>query len=148
MGVAPIVANPRERAGRVKAANAPTERRAALVCLACTQNNEVRHVAVKSSWDPDGGNPPSTRQARSHDRNTREGASGRSLMMQYRTERKRSAVRGVQTWGELANGSEAHIRRAGGRIGDGVGTKFCVLTHGDLSASAWSAVVIEEPTTR
>lgn len=40
--------------------------------------------------------------------------------MQYRTERKRSAVRGVQTWGELANGSEAHIRRTGGRIGDGV----------------------------
>jgi hypothetical protein len=56
--------------------------------------------------------------------------------MQYRTERKRSAVRGVRTWGELANGSEAHIRRTGGRIGDGVGTKFCVLTRGDLSASA------------
>ena len=128
--------------GRVEA------KRRALVCLACTQNNEVRHVAVKSSWGPDGGNPPSTRQGRSHDRNTREGASGRSLMMQYRTERKRSAVRGVQTWGELANGSEAHIRRTGGRIGDGVGTKFCVLTQGDLSASAWSAVVIEEPTTR
>ena len=46
--------------------------------------------------------------------------------MQYRTERKRSAVRGVRTWGELANGSEARIRRTGGRIGDGVGTKFCV----------------------
>jgi hypothetical protein len=119
-----------------------------LVCSACTQNNEVRHVVVKSSWGPDGGNPPSTRQGRSHDRTTREGASGRSLMMQYRTERKRSAVRGVQTWGELANGSEADIRRAGGRIGDGVGTKFCVLTRGDLSASAWSAVVIEKPTTR
>lgn len=41
--------------------------------------------------------------------------------MQYRTERKRSAVRGVRTWGELANGSEARIRRTGGRIGDGVG---------------------------
>ena len=117
------------------------------MCLACTQNNEVRHVAVKSSWGPDGGNPPSTRQGRRVSA-AREGASGRSLMMQYRTERKRSAVRGVQTWGELANGSEAHIRRTGGRIGDGVGTKFCVLTQGDLSASAWSAVVIEEPTTR
>ena len=69
-------------------------------------------------------------------------------MMQYRTERKRSAVRDVQTWGELANGSEAHIRRTGGRIGDGVGTTFCVLTRGDLSASADVAVVIEEPTTR
>jgi hypothetical protein len=107
-----------------------------LVCSACTQNNEVRHVVVKSSWGPDGGNPSSTRQGRSHDRTTREGASGRSLMRQYRTERKRSAVRGVQTWGELANGSEAHIRRTGGRIGDGVGTKFCVLTRGGLSASA------------
>ena len=128
--------------GRVEA------KRRALVCSACTQNNEVRHVVVKSSWGPDGGNPPSTRQGRSQHRTTREGASGRSPTMQYRTERKRSAVRGVRTWGELANGSEAHIRRTGGRIGDGVGTKFCVLTRGDLSASAWSAVVIEEPTTR
>ena len=97
---------------------------------------------------PDGGNPPSTRQGRSQDGNTREGASGRSLMMQYRTERKRSAAEASPPAGELANGSEAHIRRAGGRIGDGVGTKFCVLTRGDLSASALNAVVIEEPTTR
>ena len=122
-----------DRAGQGR--EAPTERRAALVCSACTQNNEVRHVVVKSSWGPDGGNPSSTRQGRSHHRTTREGASGRSPTMQYRTERKRSAVRGVRTWGELANGSEAHIRRTGGRIGDGVGTKFCVLTRGDLSAS-------------
>ena len=118
------------------------------MCSACTQNNEVRHVAVKSSWGPDGGNPPSTRQGRSHDRTTREGASGRSLMMQYRTERERRAVEASESAGELANGSEAHIRRTGGRIGDGVGTKFCVLTRGDLSASASNAVVIEEPTTR
>ena len=114
------------------------------MCSACTQNNEVRHVVVKSSWGPDGGNPPSMRQGRSQHRTTREGASGRSLMMQYRTERKRSAVRGVRTWGELANGSEAHIRRTGGRIGDGVGTKFCVLTRGDLSASARRAVAIAD----
>src|SRR5207245_8623703 len=98
-------------------------------------------------WGPDGGNPPSTRQGR-RVRAAREGASGRSLMMQYRTERKRSAAEASIPAGELANGSEAHIRRAGGRIGDGVGTKFCVLTRGDLSGSAWSAVVIEEPTTR
>ncbi len=65
-----------------------------------------------------------------------QGASGRSLTMQYRTERKRSAAEASASAGELANGSEAHIRRAGGRIGDGVGTKFCVLTRGDLSASA------------
>jgi hypothetical protein len=63
-------------------------------------------------------------------------------MMQYRTERERSAAEASQPAGELANGSEAHIRRAGGRIGVGVGTKFCVLTRGDLSASAKRAVAI------
>ena len=63
-------------------------------------------------------------------------------MMQYRTERERSAAEASQPAGELANGSEAHIRRTGGRIGDGVGTKFCVLTRGDLSASAKRAVAI------
>jgi len=68
--------------------------------------------------------------------------------MQYRTERKRSAAEASDTAGELANGSEAHIRRADGRIGAGVGAKFCVLTRGDLSASANAAVVIEEQTTR
>ncbi len=38
--------------------------------------------------------------------------------------------------GELANGSKAQIRRTGGRKGDGLGRKFCVLTWGDLSAPA------------
>jgi len=118
-----------------------------LVCSACTQNNEVRHVVVKSSWGPDGGNPPSTRQGR-RVRAAREGASGRSLMMQYRTERKRSAAEASRPAGELANGSEAHIRRAGGRIGDGVGTKFCVLTRGDLSAPVRWAEAIEDRKTR
>jgi len=56
--------------------------------------------------------------------------------------------RGVRSVGELANGSKARIRRAVGRIGVGVGTKFCVLTWGDLSASAKEAVVIEERETR
>ena len=121
--------------------------RRALVCSACTQNNEVRHVVVKSSWGPDGGNPPSTRQGR-RVRAAREGASGRSLMMQYRTERKRSAAEASRPAGELANGSEAHIRRAGGRIGDGVGTKFCVLTRGDLSAPVRWAEAIEDRKTR
>jgi putative addiction module component (TIGR02574 family) len=54
-------------------------------------------------------------------------------MMQYRTERERSAAEASQPAGELANGSQAHIRRTGGRIGDGVGTKFCVLTHTDVA---------------
>jgi hypothetical protein len=66
----------------------------------------------------------------------REGVSGRSLTMQYRTERKRSAAEASEPVGELANGSKAHIRRADGRIGAGVGAKFCGLTRGDLSASA------------
>lgn len=69
-------------------------------------------------------------------------------MMQYRTERERSAAEASQPEGELANGSEAHIRRTGGRIGDGVGTKFCVLTQGDLSASATQAVAIAKRKTR
>jgi hypothetical protein len=68
-------------------------------------------------------------------------------MMQYRTERERSAAEASDPAGELANGSEAHIRRAGGRIGAGVGTTFCVLTRGDLSASA-DAVAIADRKTR
>jgi hypothetical protein len=66
----------------------------------------------------------------------REGASSGSLKVQHRTERKQSAVEASQPAGELAGGSKAHIRRAGGRKGVGVGVKFCVLTRGDLSASA------------
>lgn len=68
--------------------------------------------------------------------------------MQCRTERKRSAIEASEAAGELANGSEAHIRRADGRIGDGVGTKFCALTRGDLSAPARRAEAIEDQKTR
>jgi len=38
--------------------------------------------------------------------------------------------------GELAVGSEAQYPSGGVRKGDGVGTRFRVLTRGDLSASA------------
>jgi hypothetical protein len=38
--------------------------------------------------------------------------------------------------GEPANGGEARYPLEGVRIGDGVGTKFCVLTRGDLPVSA------------
>src|SRR5881628_2938891 len=76
-----------------------------------------RFRALFRIWQQEG-NPPSTRQGR-RVRAAREGASGRSLMMQYRTERERSAAEASQPKGELANGSKAHIRRAGGRIGDG-----------------------------
>jgi hypothetical protein len=50
---------------------------------------------------------------------------------------KRSAVEASETAGELADSSEAQIRRADGRKGTGVGVKFCVLTRGGLSASAY-----------
>jgi hypothetical protein len=67
----------------------------------------------------------------------REGASDGSPNVQHRTERKRSADEASETAGELAGGSEAQIRRADGRKGDGIGAKFCVLTRGDLSAPAY-----------
>jgi hypothetical protein len=128
------------------APQAPPAGRAALGVLGMsTEQRGETCKPVKSSWGPDGGNPPSTRQGRQVSA-AREGASGRSLMMQCRTERKRSAAEASDPAGELANGSEAHIRRAGGRIGDGVGTKFCVLTRGDLSASAQAVAIVERKT--
>lgn len=44
--------------------------------------------------------------------------------------------------------AKSDIRWLDGRIGDGVGVKLCVLTQGDLLASAQRAVVVEEETTR
>lgn len=49
--------------------------------------------------------------------------------------------------GELVYGSEPNFRPVGERIGDGVGTKFRVLTWRGLLASA-TAVVVEKETTR
>jgi hypothetical protein len=69
-------------------------------------------------------------------RRAREGVSDGSPKVRHRTERKRSAVEAIETAGELADGSEAQIRRADGRKGDGVDVKFRVLTRGGLSASA------------
>jgi hypothetical protein len=69
-------------------------------------------------------------------------------MMQCRTERKRSTVRRTSL-GKLASHSKAQYLSEGGRIGDGVGTKFLVLTRGGLSASdARASVVIEDARTR
>jgi hypothetical protein len=69
-------------------------------------------------------------------------------MMQYRTERKRSAAEASESAGELANGSKAHIRRAGGRIGDGRRYEvLCSYPRRPLSFRR-QAVAIEEPTTR
>jgi hypothetical protein len=56
-------------------------------------------------------------------------------MVQCRTERKVKRLRGARPRGELAVGSEAQYPSDGVRKGDGVGTRFRVLTRGDLSAS-------------
>jgi len=61
-------------------------------------------------------------------------ASGGSLTVQCRTERKRSAVRRA-SWGELASGSEARFPSVGRAYWQRFGTKFRVLTRGDLPAS-------------
>lgn len=69
-------------------------------------------------------------------------------MMQCRTERKRSTVRRTPL-GELASHSYALYPSEGGRSGDGIGTKFHVLTRGGLSASdARASEVIKNARTR
>ena len=58
---------------------------------------------------------------------------------------------GVQPWVSRHPTAKPDIRRKAVRRGDGVGTKFCVLTRGDLSASAFGmvpAVVVEDKRTR
>jgi hypothetical protein len=57
---------------------------------------------------------------------------------------------GVQLAGEPAIDGEARYPSGVGRRSDGSGTKFCVLTRGDLSASAGMvpAVVVEDKRTR
>ena len=56
--------------------------------------------------------------------------------MKYQTERKQSIVKAPVTEGELAS-SSGPISVGTVRGSDaGVGAKFCVLTQGDLSASA------------
>ena len=124
--LAPINALRWARGNWVKVASAASVASGTLVCSACTQNNEVRHVVVKSSWGPDGGNPSSTRQGRSRHRTP---ARGRPVEVHDAGPNRAKAKRCERrpNLGELANGSEARIRRTGGRIGDGVGTKFCGL---------------------
>jgi len=58
---------------------------------------------------------------------------------------------GVQPGGEPPTDGKALYPSGVVRRGDGVGTKFCVLTRGDLSASATDsppAVVVENKRTR
>jgi len=58
---------------------------------------------------------------------------------------------GVQPVGEPASDGKARYSSEVVRTGDGIGTKFCVLTRGDLSASVLGrvpAVVVEKPRTR
>ena len=56
--------------------------------------------------------------------------------VQHRTERKRSADEACVPRVSRPTAAKPKIRRAGARIGDGVGVMFRVLTRGDLSASA------------
>ena len=66
----------------------------------------------------------------------REGASGGSLKGSAEPNMSEASHEASDPEGELAYGSEARIRRSGGRIDAGVGTKLRVLTWGGLSASA------------
>lgn len=59
--------------------------------------------------------------------------------------------RGGRPMGEPADSGEARYPFEGARRGDGVGTKFCVLTRGGLSVSAAAvgrAVVVEDQENR
>jgi hypothetical protein len=93
---------------------------------------------VKVLWDPDGGNP-----------NQRDKGTGKvegvvcprggvwwKSKVEYQTERKQSVEQAPETEGELAV-SSGPISVGADRGNDaGIGTKFCVLTRGDLWASA------------
>jgi hypothetical protein len=65
-------------------------------------------------------------------------------MVQHRTERKRSAVRRGDRRVSWPLAAKPNIRRVAPRSGDGVGVKFCVLTRGDLSASACGSTGIHQ----
>lgn len=93
---------------------------------------------VRVLWGPDGGNP------NQRDKGARapegwvcpRGGVWWKSEVECQTERKRSAVQAPEAEGELASGSgPVSVGTAGGN-GAGVGTKFCVLTWGGLSASA------------
>ena len=56
---------------------------------------------------------------------------------------KAKRCKGVRPGGKPANGGEARYPSAGVRIGDGVGTKFHVLTWGGLSVSVMVTVAVE-----
>lgn len=56
--------------------------------------------------------------------------------VQHQTERKRNAHEACVPRVSRPTAAKPKVRRAGARIGVGVGVKFRVLTRGDLSASA------------
>jgi len=56
---------------------------------------------------------------------------------------KAKRCKGARPGGKPANGGEAQYPSAGARIGDGLGTKFHVLTWGGLSASVKGTVAVE-----
>lgn len=86
----------------------------------------------KSSGDPDEGNPPPRGQGLLRE----EGLVEVLGAVPNRARAKRWA--GVQPVGEPPSDGKAQYSSGAVRRGDGVGTKFCVLTRGDLSASVAS----------
>jgi hypothetical protein len=66
----------------------------------------------------------------------REGASGGSLRCSAEPSESEALMRRPDPEGEPPASGEPNSIGTAGRIGDGVGTKLCVLTWRDLSASA------------
>lgn len=94
---------------------------------------------VRVLWGPDGGNP--NRRDKGADREEGAGGDPRGGVewkskVECQTERKQSAEQAPVTEGELASSSGPVSVGTARGIGAGVGTKFCVLTRGGLSASA------------
>jgi len=94
---------------------------------------------VRVLWDPDGGNPKPKRQGRWKGGGRRSDPRGGvwwKSKAKRQTERKQSVVKAPVTEGELASSSGPVSVGAARGSDAGVGAKFCVLTQGDLWASA------------
>jgi hypothetical protein len=93
---------------------------------------------VRVLWDRDGRNPSRRDKGaggRRRGGDPRGGVEWKSKV-ECQTEQMQSAVQAPETEGELAPSSRPVSVGTVGGIGAGVGTKFCVLTRGGLSASA------------
>ena len=94
---------------------------------------------VRVLWDPDGGNPNQRDKGavRVREEVCPRGGVWWKSEVECQTERKQSAEQAPVSEGELACSSGPISVGAVRGSGVGVGTKFCVLTRGDLSASAY-----------